>query len=101
LQEKTERDRKEIEFIKSSIELYKNSLDLDYYLGDVFHSRKIYGKFLPMINEDILADLQMDAKRQSNKLNEDNAFAMLSYTPERLYAKMIVDYAVKNKFNID
>lgn len=101
LQEKKERDRKEIEFIKTSIELYKKSLDLDYYLGDVFHSRKIYGKFLPMINENTLSDLQLDAKRQSVKLNDDNGFAMLSYTPERIYAKMVVDYAVKNKFKID
>lgn len=101
LEEKKQRDIKENEFIKTSIELYKKSLKFDYYLGDVFHSRKIYGKFLSMIDEGILADLQMESNKQSNKLNEDNAFAMLSYTPERLYAKMVVDYAVKNKFKID
>jgi hypothetical protein len=101
LQEKKERDQKEIEFIKTSIELYKNSLDHDYYLGDVFHSRKIYGRFLSMINEDTLSDFQMDANRQSAKLNDDNAFSVLSYTPERIYAKMVVDHAVKNKFKID
>lgn len=101
LQEKKERDQKEIEFINTSIELYKKSMDHDYYLGDVFHSRKIYGNFISKISEDILSDFQMDANRQSNKLNEDNAFGMLSYTPERIYAKMVVDYAVKNKFKID
>ena len=101
LEEKKERDQKEMEFINTSIELYKNSLGLDYYLGDVFHARKIYGKFLSMIDEGILSDLQMESNRQSNKLNQDNVFAILSYTPERLYAKMIVDYAVKNKFKIN
>ena len=101
LQEKKERDQKENEFINNSIELYKKSLEFDYYLGDVFHARKIYGKFLSMISEDILSDFQMESNRQSNKLNEDSPFGMLSYTPERLYAKMIVDYAVKNKFKIN
>lgn len=99
LQEKTEREKKENEFINISFDLYKKSLGLDYYLGDVFHARKIYGKFISKISEDILSDLQLEANRQSAKLTEENSYNFL-YTPERLYAKMVVDYAVKNKFEL-
>lgn len=100
LKEKTEREHKEIEFIKISIDLYKKSIGLDYYLGDVFQSRKIYGKFISRISEDILNEFKLEAKRKNKKLLEENSYNIL-FTPERLYAKMICDYAAKNKFNLD
>lgn len=100
MQEQREREVKEQEFHQASIELYKESLNGDYYLGDIFHARKIYGNFISKIDEATLSDMQMEANRQSVKLSEENPFLGLANTPERLYAKLVVDYAVKNKFQL-
>ena len=100
IKEKNERDAKEQEFLQSSIDLYTESLKGDYYLGDIFHARKIYGNFISKIDEATLSDMQMEANGQSVKLAEENPFLGLSNTPERLYAKLVVDYAVKNKFEL-
>lgn len=100
LKEQQERDLKEQEFLKASVDLYNESLGRDYYLGDIFHARKIYGNFISKIDEATLSDMQMEANRQSVKLSEENPFLGLANTPERLYAKLVVDYAIKNKFEL-
>lgn len=102
IKEKNERDIKDREFTSISQNLYEESLkSSDMYLGDVFHARKIYGNFLGRIDENILSDFQREANFKSNELSMSNPYLHLSHTPERIYAKMVVDYAIANKMPLN
>lgn len=98
IKESGERDEKEREFISISQNLYDESLKSgNTYLGDIFHARKIYGDLIGRIDETILSDLQRESNFQSHELSMSNPFLHLSHTPERIYAKMVVDYGIANK----
>jgi hypothetical protein len=102
IKEKNERDEKDREFTRISQNLYEESLkSSDMFLGDVFHARKIYGNLLGRIDENILSDFQREANFQSNELSMSNPYLHLSHTPERIYAKMVVDYGIANKMPLN
>ena len=102
IKEKNERDEKDREFTRISQNLYEESLkSSDMFLGDVFHARKIYGNLLGRIDENILSDFQRESIFQSNELSISNPYLHLSHTPERIYAKMVVDYAIANKMPLN
>lgn len=102
-QELQERIKKENEFLQKSIELFYESQNSDYYLGDVFHARKIYGYFLSHIPEDTLQELQEQANKESKQVNDmiNSDFITFAITPERLYAVAVVNYAIKNKIPLN
>jgi hypothetical protein len=97
IEENEDRIEKDKEFLKISEDLYEESVSGSMFLGDVFHARKIYGNLIGRINEDTLKDMQQNAIRESRELSETNPFLHLSHSPERIYAKMVVDYGILNK----
>lgn len=102
IKEQEERNAKEIEFLNLSIDLYNESLDKGcIFLGDIFHARKIYGNFISIISEDILIDMQKEANRRSIELREQDIYLHLSHTPERIYAKMVVEHALAKKMQLN
>jgi hypothetical protein len=77
-------------------------LDKDcIFLGDIFHARKIYRNFISIISEDILIDMQKEANRRSIELREQDIYLHLSHTPERIYAKMVVEHALAKKMQLN
>lgn len=101
IQEQEARNSKEIEFLSISKQLYNESIEQGMFLGDIFHARKIYGNFIPNIEEEVLIEMQKQANRKSIEIREQDPYLHLSHTPERIYAKMVVEYALKNKMTLN
>lgn len=95
-----ETEKKANEFLESSIKLYKASLELGEWLGDIFQAKAIFEQFRGKVKGDVCKQLQIEAMKKFKILDERKKLEHTLYTPERIYAQLIVEYGIKNKIQI-
>jgi hypothetical protein len=91
---------KEDEFENNAINVYKASLGLGEWLGDIFQAKAIFNRFRGKVSSDKCKELQIEAVKKFRVLDEKRKLEHTLYTAERIYAQLIVEYGIENKIQI-
>jgi hypothetical protein len=91
---------KQLEFEKNALNVYKASLSLGEWLGDIFQAKAIFNLFRGKISGEKAKQLQAEAVAKFRGYEDKKKLEHTLYTPERIYAQLIVEYGIENKIEI-
>lgn len=91
---------KQLEFEKNAIKVYKASLELGEWLGDIFQAKAIFNLFRGKISGEKAKQLQAEAVAKFRGYEDKKKLEHTLFTAERIYAQLIVEYGIENKIQI-
>ena len=88
------------QIFKNALNVYKASLGLGEWLGDIFQAKAIFNLFRGKISGEKAKQLQAEAVAKFRGYEDKKKLEHTLYTPERIYAQLIVEYGIENKIEI-
>ena len=70
------------------------------WMGDIFQARAIFKEFKDFIPKDVKTSIDKATVIEYRRLQDKMKLEFTLYTPERIFANKIVEFAVANKIVI-
>lgn len=98
---KEEGIKKANDFYDLSCKTYEESLISGKWLGDLFMAHTLHRKFRNKFNNEEVIQMKNEALKLYHEYQKENSFLYFAYSKERILAGIVIDIAVKNKWQLN
>ncbi|CAB4151779.1 hypothetical protein UFOVP597_34 [uncultured Caudovirales phage] len=93
--------KKANEFYDLSCETYEKSLIEGKWIGDLFMAHILHRKFRNKFNNEEVIQMKNEALKKFHDYQKENSFLYFAYSKERILAGIVMDIAIKNKWQLN